>query len=174
MTAEPIRPTSLRTPEDPALDDAGSGAPDMVLARPVLRSAVTALPPYVPGRRGNSPLTAALASNENHYEPLPSVMEAVLKAAERLNRYPDMASVALRERLAEHLAASLEEVAVGPGSVGVLQQVIASMCDAGDEVVYAWRSFEAYPILTALAGARPVEVPLREDESHDLDAMARA
>ena len=63
---------------------------------------------------------------------------------------------------------------MGPGSVGVLAQVLAAVCDPGDEVVFAWRSFEAYPILATLAGARPVPVPLREDEGHDLAAMAAA
>jgi len=40
-------------------------------------------------------------------------------------------------------------------------------------VLYAWRSFEAYPILVPLTGATDVRVPLR-DEAHDLGAMADA
>jgi histidinol-phosphate aminotransferase len=40
-------------------------------------------------------------------------------------------------------------------------------------VLYAWRSFEAYPYLADLAGARSVQVGLRE-ERHDLEAMAAA
>ena len=63
---------------------------------------------------------------------------------------------------------------MGPGSVGVLQQIITGLCDAGDEVIFAWRSFEAYLILVELAGARPVRVPLDAAEGHDLDAMAAA
>ncbi|MBO9705761.1 MAG: aminotransferase class I/II-fold pyridoxal phosphate-dependent enzyme, partial [Arthrobacter sp.] len=43
-----------------------------------------------------------------------------------------------------------------------------------DEVLYAWRSFEAYPICVGLAGARSVQVPLLPDGRHDLDAMAAA
>ncbi len=142
--------------------------------RPALRAAVAALPAYVAGRRSASELTAALASNESHLPPLPSVLAAVHAQAARLNRYPDMGAVALRERIAAHLGVDLSEIAVGPGSVGVLQQIIAATCDAGDEVVHAWRSFEAYPILVGLAGARSVGVPLRPDEGHDLDAMAAA
>ena len=46
--------------------------------------------------------------------------------------------------------------------------------DAGDEVVFAWRSFEAYPILVRLAGATPVMVALNDAGEHDLDAMAAA
>ena len=91
-----------------------------------------------------------------------------------MNRYPDMTATALRERIADFVQVSAGEVAVGPGSVGVLQQILTSVCDAGDEVVFAWRSFEAYPILTSLAGATPVPVPLTADEGHDLPAMLAA
>lgn len=147
-------------------------APETAL--PTLRGAVTGLPPYVPGRRGSGADIAALASNESHYHPLPAAIDAVAEAAGRMNRYPDMAAVELRERLARHLGVTAEEVAVGPGSVGVLQQIITGLCDAGDEVVFAWRSFEAYPILVELAGARAVRVPLDDAEGHDLDAMAAA
>ena len=40
-------------------------------------------------------------------------------------------------------------------------------------MLYAWRSFEAYPLLADLAGAASVRVPLR-DQAHDLAAMAAA
>ncbi|SEQ03696.1 histidinol-phosphate transaminase [Arthrobacter sp. OV608] len=143
-------------------------------ARPTLRDAVTGLPSYVPGRRSAGVDIAALASNESHYEPLPAAIAAVAGAAGAMNRYPDMAAVELRERLAWHLGVTAGEIAVGPGSVGVLQQIITGLCDAGDEVIFAWRSFEAYPILVELAGARPVRIPLDEAEGHDLDAMAAA
>ncbi|QDG87517.1 histidinol-phosphate transaminase [Pseudarthrobacter sp. NIBRBAC000502770] len=154
-------------------------SPEQLLAPPVttlptLRAAVTGLPAYVPGRRSLGSDIAALASNESHYEPLPAAVTAVAEAAGRMNRYPDMAAVELRERLARHLGVTPEEVAVGPGSVGVLQQIITGLCDAGDEVVFAWRSFEAYPILVELAGARAVRIPLDDAEGHDLDAMAAA
>lgn len=141
---------------------------------PRVRSAVTALPAYVPGRRGDSPAIAPLASNESHFAPLPSVLDAVAGAAARINRYPDAAAVELRERIAAAVGVSAEEVVVGPGSVGVLQQIVTAVCDAGDEVVFGWRSFEAYPLLVSLAGARPVAVALTASEQHDLDAMAAA
>lgn len=143
-------------------------------ALPILRGAVTGLPSYVPGRRSAGADIAALASNESHYEPLPAAVTAVAEAAGRMNRYPDMAAVELRERIARHLGVTAAEVAVGPGSVGVLQQIITGLCDAGDEVIFAWRSFEAYPILVELAGARPVRIPLDHLEGHDLNAMAAA
>ena len=141
---------------------------------PALRAAVSGLPGYIAGARAQSALTAALASNESHYPPLPAVVDIVQSGVLRMNRYPDMTATALRERIADFLEVSAEEVAVGPGSVGVLQQILASVCDAGDEVIFAWRSFEAYPILASLAGATPVPVPLDSEEGHDLGAMLAA
>jgi len=63
---------------------------------------------------------------------------------------------------------------LGPGSVGVLQALVAAVAAPGAEVVYPWRSFEAYPIVTRVAGAAPVPVPVLADGRHDVDAMASA
>jgi histidinol-phosphate aminotransferase len=65
-------------------------------------------------------------------------------------------------------------VVCGTGSVGVLGQVVQATCETGDEVVFAWRSFEAYPIVVGVSGARAVRVPLTEGARHDLPAMAAA
>lgn len=141
---------------------------------PVLRPDVAALPAYIAGRKADGAQVAALASNESHFPPLATVVEAVGAAAQRINRYPDMGSVALRERIATAAGLPVEAVAVGPGSVGVLAQLISALCGPGDEVIFAWRSFEAYPILAQIAGATSVRVPLTADERHDLPAMAAA
>ncbi len=141
---------------------------------PRVRPVVDGLPAYVAGRSAQTALTAALASNESHFPPLPSVTSLMETETSRIHRYPDMASADLREAIAAHVDVSAEEVAVGPGSSGVLQQILSAVCDPGHEVVFAWRSFEAYPILAAVAGAEPVRVPLLPDEQHDLDAMAAA
>ncbi|GAB3283441.1 histidinol-phosphate transaminase [Kineosporia babensis] len=155
-----------------------------VQEQPALRSVLSAMPPYRPGRRASSARTASLAANESHFEPLPSVQEAIRRAASAANRYPDAACTQLRHAIAEHLSAELpateyhavtpDQIAVSPGSVGAIQQLMATFCDAGDEVVFAWRSFEAYPLLTRLAGAQPVPVPLTPELGHDLDAMLKA
>ena len=43
--------------------------------------------------------------------------------------------------------------------------------DPGDEVIYAWRSFEAYPIVTAISSAQSVQVQLTPQARHDVQAM---
>lgn len=141
---------------------------------PRLRAAIADLPAYVAGRSAETALTAALASNESHFQPLPSVTEVISGETGRIHRYPSMASADLREAIAGRFSVSAEEVAVGPGSSGVLQQILSAVCDPGDEVVFAWRSFEAYPILVTVAGATAVPVPLLDNEQHDLSAMAAA
>jgi len=141
-----------------------------------LRSVLAGLPSYVPGRPAAAGLAAPykLSSNENPYPPLPSVLEVVREAALELNRYPDMAGVAVLSALSDHLDVPMSQLALGTGSVGVLGQILAATCDPGDEVVYAWRSFEAYPIVAGIAGAVSVRVPLDGDRRHDLGAMAAA
>ncbi len=144
---------------------------------PRIRAALDAVPSYAPGRPPppREGVTAfKLSSNENPYPPLPSVLEVVTAAAGQMNRYPDMFASALVAAVAGHLDVPAEHVATGTGSVGVLGQVLQATCADGDEVVYAWRSFEAYPIVVGVSGARSVQVPLTADARHDLDAMADA
>ena len=140
---------------------------------PKLREALRGIPAY---KAGKNPDASAfkLSSNENPYPPLPGVLEAVQKSAEHFNRYPDMGVSALTAEIAEHFGVPAEHVATGTGSVGVAQQLLQATSGPGDEVVYAWRSFEAYPIITQISGATSVQVPLAPGERHDLDAMAAA
>jgi histidinol-phosphate aminotransferase len=137
-----------------------------------VRPALATLPAYVPGR--TVPGAIKLASNETAYPLLPAVARRVAEVAGSANRYPDLAVVALREALAGRLGVDADHVAVGCGSVALCQQVVQAMAGPDDEVLYPWRSFEAYPILTTVAGARSVQVPLRADQSFDLDALAAA
>ncbi|MFL6106473.1 MAG: histidinol-phosphate transaminase [Marmoricola sp.] len=144
---------------------------------PQPREGVAAIPAYVPGRPPalrDDLVTYKLSSNENPYPPLPGVLEAAARACAVMNRYPDMGSVELRAALATKLGVELDQVAVGTGSVAVLYHLLQAFCDPGDEVVHAWRSFEAYPIAVSVAGATGVEVPLAPDGRHDLGGMAAA
>lgn len=141
--------------------------------RPRIRQALTAIPDYRAGR--TAPVDAyKLSSNENPYPPLPGVVAAVLDAAATANRYPDFMTTRLVNALADRFAVGTEQVALGTGSVAVLAQVIQAVADQGDEVVFAWRSFEAYPILVQLAGAVDIRVPLTTDLRHDLPGMVAA
>ena len=145
------------------------------------RADLDGLPAYVPGR-SLADLTRELgiaeaiklASNEVPYGPLPGVVEAVTEAVRGSHRYPDMGSVELRDALAARYGVAADRIVTGCGSVALAEILVKATCLPGDEVVYAWRSFEAYPIITAGAGATSVRVPNTGDHGHDLTAMAAA
>lgn len=137
-----------------------------------IRSDLDVIPAYVPGR--SFPGAIKLASNETTAGPLPSVRDAIADAASTINRYPDICATALTAALAGRLGVPEEQVAVGNGSVALCQEIVQITCAPGDEVLFAWRAFEAYPIITRVAGATPVLVPLTEKHVHDLDAMLAA
>ncbi|MFI7499461.1 histidinol-phosphate transaminase [Streptomyces sp. NPDC049687] len=143
---------------------------------PKLRAELEGIPTYKPGKpaAAGGPVAYKLSSNENPYPPLPGVMEVVTAAAANFNRYPDLACTALVDELSQCFGVPASHIATGTGSVGVAQQLVQSTAGPGDEVIYAWRSFEAYPIITQISGATAVQVPLTPGDVHDLDAMADA
>jgi histidinol-phosphate aminotransferase len=135
-----------------------------------LRPMLTSLPSYVPGR--SVPGAIKLASNETPYPPLPSVLARIAEAAADVNRYPDNASVEITAAIAAKYGVDVEQVRVGCGSVSLCTQLVQAVTDADEEIVYAWRSFEAYPIIAAVSSASSIQVPLAPGHVHDLDAMA--
>ncbi|MFF1354031.1 histidinol-phosphate transaminase [Streptomyces sp. NPDC058297] len=142
---------------------------------PSPRAILDGIPAYVP--KPPQPPAAGVSHrlflNENPYPPLPSALERISSAAAQTNFYPGIFPEELTAALARKLDVPLSHVVTGPGSVGIYQQIGQAMLSPGDEVVYAWPSFEAFPIVVRMAGAVPVEVPLT-DETHDLEAMAAA
>ena len=147
------------------------------MAHPQPRAHIAQIPTYVPGKPPtprDGLTTYKLSSHEFPYPPLPGVLEAAEAAVAVMNRYPDMGSTALYDALAQRLEVPVEDLVAATGSVALVYQLLAAFCDPGDEVVYAWRSFEAYPIAVTAAGATSVQVPVTADGRHDLAAMAAA
>lgn len=137
------------------------------------RPGLEAVPAYRQGR--SAPAGASkLSSNESPHPPLASVVAAVQDRLGTINRYPDMSAAALRDALAVRYDVDAALVTVGAGSVELAAQLIHAVAGEGDEVMFAWRSFEAYPSLVRIAGAVPVAVPLDAEHVHDLDAMLAA
>ena len=139
----------------------------MASAGPAVRPAIAALPAYKPGR---NPADLAreigveravkLASNEVAFPPLPAVVRALADAAGETNRYPDNGAVVLTRALADRYDVAPEQIATGCGAVMLCQQLAQSFNDPDTSIAFAWRSFEMYPLLAQVAGARAVQVPL--------------
>jgi histidinol-phosphate aminotransferase len=142
---------------------------------PRFRSVLDRFAAYKPGKvvPAADGRSFKLSSNESPFGPLPSVVAAITAAAGEIHRYPDNAGLALTEAISRRWGVPPAHVAIGCGSVGITQQLLAAAAEPGAEVLYAWRSFEAWPILADLSGAESVQVPLR-GETHDLAAMAAA
>jgi histidinol-phosphate aminotransferase len=136
------------------------------------RADLDALPNYVPGR--SVPDAIKLASNEVPFGPLPGVPEAIATAVATSHRYPDMGVTVLRDKLADRYAVAADRIVTGCGSVALAEHLAKATCLPGDEIVYSWRSFEAYPIISAGVGATSVRVPNTAGHGHDLSAMANA
>lgn len=154
----------------------GDGA--LTAARPRPRAALADLAIYVPGRTAAAVAAehgladaVKLASNELAFGPLPAVAAAMAAAGATANRYPDHRAVPVRVRIAEGLGVDVDWVSVGCGSVGLLQQLTTAFAGPGDEIAFGWRSFEAYPVLTAVAGATATRSALRRF-TLDPDALA--
>jgi histidinol-phosphate aminotransferase len=151
------------------------------------RPTVAAMPAYKPGR---NPADLAreigveravkLASNEVAFPPLPAVLQAISATAGETNRYPDNGAVVLTAALAERYGVDPAQVATGCGAVTLCQQLAQAYNDPGTSIAFAWRSFEMYPLLAQVAGARSRQVPLVPGtpggaaDTHDLEALAAA
>ncbi|MGP9539902.1 histidinol-phosphate transaminase [Brachybacterium sp. AOP43-C2-M15] len=141
-----------------------------------LRPALENLPAYVPGRppADDGMVRYKVSSNESPFPAVPAVREAVIASLDAAHRYPDAAAVALREALGVQHGVDPAQIALSTGSVAVTGDLVRALVGEGDEVVYAWRSFEAYPILVGAHGGSAVQVPLTARAEHDLEAMAEA
>lgn len=140
-----------------------------------LRRMLAELPLYRAGQRPaqrNDLRTYKLSSNENPVGPPEAVLASLPDSA--IHLYPDPGNTELIAAVAAYLGVSPEQVCVGCGSVALCQNVVQIACDPGDEVVYAWRSFEAYPIVASISSAVSVQVPLTSDARHDVEAIVAA
>jgi histidinol-phosphate aminotransferase len=146
---------------------------------PTFREELRSITPYRPGkpmeevaREQGLERIIKLASNESPLPPFPEVQQAIARHAADANRYPDNERFYLGRAVARHLGISEEYLLFGGGTTELLLVTALSVSGPQTSAVYAWPSFVMYPIVTKLAGARAIEVPLDDRMCHDLAAMA--
>jgi len=82
----------------------------------------------------------------------------------------------LKEAIAEHISESRgievhpDEVVVTPGAKPIIFFTALAFLEEGDEMVYADPGFPIYDSVAAMAGAKPVPVPIREENDFVLKA----
>jgi len=134
--------------------------------------------PYVPGkpieeleRELGISGSIKLASNENPLGPSPKAIAAIKKVVEGLSRYPDGSGFYLSQALAKKYGVDPGQVILGNGSNELIELVVRTFVQPGDETISADPSFVVYKMITQAAGGTNVVVPCK-DMRHDLDAMA--
>ena len=133
---------------------------------------IAALPAMRPARAAAD--LVRLSSNENAPGPSPLAVAAMQEVLANIHRYPDATAWALREALAKRADLAPENVICGNGSDELLLLSCLAMLREGDEAVMAQGTFVSYAMRTQEMGAQAVQVPLRADYSHDLEAMLAA
>jgi len=117
---------------------------------------------------------SALALNENPFPPLPAVRSALAESIGAANRYPEFLPRRLRTLIAGQVGVADDQVIIGSGATGVVQQVLSALTSPGDVMLMSYPTFDGYPILAQMARLRPVTVALDRYGHQNLDAMAAA
>ena len=143
------------------------------------RPELLALPEYRAGKAAPAMpgLPSLKLSSNERCDDASEDTKAKLVSGCSFNRYPDPLTTELRTALAGHLGVPSRCIVTESGSLGALRLLLDAVVPRDGlraEVIYPWRSFEAYPILIEVAGARGVAVPLASNGTHDLEAMAAA
>lgn len=99
-------------------------------------------------------------------------MAAAKNALADSHRYPDATGLPLRETLAKKHGVPSDNIILGAGSTELIDLAARITLRAGDCGVISHGSFLLYSIAIRAAGARLLEIPLR-DYAYDLDAIAR-
>jgi histidinol-phosphate aminotransferase len=151
------------------------------MSEPPLEIAAEVLADLSAYRTKPDPAPIKLDANESPW-PLPDAARARLAEVlgeAPLHRYPDLLARDVRRALAARLGAAPEELVLGVGSdevIGVLMTALSRPRPgaARATVLYPTPTFVMYPITTRVHGLEPVEVPLRDDWSLDVDATCAA
>ncbi|MEM3677079.1 MAG: histidinol-phosphate transaminase [Candidatus Bathyarchaeia archaeon] len=150
----------------------------------MLRSIINFVEPYDPGlfpedlAEKYGPEVSEivnLGSNENPYPPPPGVLEEIISALGKINRYPHPSYTALKERLASYVGLDKSYISVGAGASELLDNVCKVFLDPLDRVVVPIPTYTLYILLAML---REAEVHFVETEGSafqvDLESLLEA
>ncbi|MEM1257070.1 MAG: histidinol-phosphate transaminase [Bacteroidota bacterium] len=119
-------------------------------------------------------LDAKLNANENPYGPSPMGLEALKKAAAGGNRYAWKELFQLIDKIADFEGVAPKNIMMGPGSSDLLEKTAMVLFMNGGNVVSADPAYMSLIRVAEAAGGTWKPVPLKEDWSHDLEAMEAA
>ena len=131
------------------------------------------LSPYVPGEQPKVADLIKLNTNEHPLAPSARALDAIASVTpDSLRRYPDPESSALIEVIADVEQLPAASVFVGNGSDEVLAHVFQALLTSAPAVLAPDITYSFYPVWADLYGLRLETIPLCEDFSLDLAALA--
>ena len=111
-----------------------------------------------------------LSSNENPLGCSAAAREALAKAAEHLELYPDGSAFALRQAIGKKYGIDPDRIVCGGGSDEIFQLLGRAYLRPGDEVIQSQHGFLVYSLVAQQAGAKLVSAP-ETNLTADVDAM---
>jgi histidinol-phosphate aminotransferase len=139
------------------------------------RQGILDIAPYVPGKSalaGGGP-AIKLSSNETPFGASPRAVEAYLKEAQNLSRYPDGSARPLREAIAKLYGLDPARIVCGAGSDELLNLLATAYLGPGDEAIYSRYGFLVYRIVILARGATPLVAPEKELTADVDEILAR-
>jgi histidinol-phosphate aminotransferase len=143
------------------------------------RKELDIISPYVPGkpiddvkRELGLERVIKLASNENPFGFSSSVREAVMKALDEVNLYPDGNATLLKAKIAEKYGVTPDMVLPTCGSDEMVDLIAKTFIDQGSEVVMAEVTFPRYFSTSMMMGADLKIVPMK-NMAYDLEGFKR-
>lgn len=106
---------------------------------------------------------AKLASAENPHGASPKALEAVEKARDRIDLYPDWTAKALRTAIGEKYGFDPDGVVCGSGETEVISMVLRVFAGPSDSVLMHEPCFPIYHLYANCEGRNPVFVRMGED-----------
>ena len=145
----------------------------------LVNDAYLTLKPYVPGkpvseteRELGISNCVKLASNENPLGPSPLAVQAIQEMLPKLHLYPDGGGFYLKRTLCELLGVEPEELILGNGSNELIELLIRTFLNPGDNVVTSQATFIAYRLASQACDREMRESPVTSGYGYDLEAMA--
>ncbi|MBA3051614.1 aminotransferase class I/II-fold pyridoxal phosphate-dependent enzyme, partial [bacterium] len=148
----------------------------MIKARKALKS----FSPYIAGRPISEikrlyklKKVVKLASNENPYDPPKKVMDAVIRGAREVNRYPDSNAYELKKKIALKMGVSPANIVVGNGADEIIELLGKAFLEPSDRIIVSRHAFIRYRMTADLMNAATKTVNMK-NYTHDLAKMATA
>lgn len=120
--------------------------------------------------------TVVLWNNENCFGSSPMAVEEMKKALEDIHMYPDPLGTRLRERIAamNNGIITKEQVVLGNGSEGILNDVFRVFFRPGDELLTSEGTFVAVYVWAKANNVTTKLIPLTPDYRFDVEKIADA